>query len=38
MFFIADVVVHLRLGLAISKIYTKDKKKTRVVEDYFFLF
>jgi hypothetical protein len=28
-FFVGDVVVHLRLGLAINKMYTKAKKKTR---------
>jgi hypothetical protein len=26
-FFVRDVVVHLRLGLAINKIYTKAKRK-----------
>jgi hypothetical protein len=26
MFFVGDVAVHLRLGLAINKIYTKAKK------------
>jgi hypothetical protein len=29
-FFVGEVAVHLRLGLAINKIYTKAKKKTRV--------
>jgi hypothetical protein len=30
MFFVGDVAVHIRLGLAINKIYRKAKKKTRL--------
>jgi hypothetical protein len=37
-FFVGDVVVHLRLGLAINKIYTKGKRKLGFSEtlDWFF--
>jgi hypothetical protein len=33
MFFVGDVAVHLQLGLAINKIYTKAKKKTKVQQN-----
>jgi hypothetical protein len=32
MFFVGDVVVHLRLGLATNKIYTKTKRKLGLSE------
>jgi hypothetical protein len=39
-FFVGDVAVHLQLGLAINKIYTKTKRKlglSKTLDSFFFV-